>query len=406
MRIVLVSEEYPPSTAFGGIGSQTEAKAYGLGTLGHDVTVLSHSSDRARHDASNDGIRVLRLPGFDAGMPICTEPARWLTWSATVAAALAELGAKKPIDLIDVPEWGGEGYIHLLNRTEWSSVPTVVHLHGPLVMLAHTIGWPEIDSELYRVGTVMEGTSVRLADAVFASGTRARDWCARHYGIDAVSTPILHTGVDTRQFAPPGSDEPKRRPTIVFVGKIAANKGVDDLVEAACHLRARVPDLRLIVAGRGEPSAVARVRARAASHPDLIDLRGFVSHDDLPGLLRSADVFAAPSRSEGGPGFVYLEAMACGLPVVACSDSGIEETVQDAETGLLVPPGDPVALMEALHRLLADPGFRRRLGAAARDFVVATAERQLCIRRIEAFYESVVRRVRGSANLEAHARRS
>jgi hypothetical protein len=85
-------------------------------------------------------------------MPIYTEAADWLTYSAEVARAVAALHTKSPLDVVDFPEWGAEGYIHLLNRTEWNHIPTVIHLHGPLVMFAHTMRWPEMTSELYPCG--------------------------------------------------------------------------------------------------------------------------------------------------------------------------------------------------------------------------------------------------------------
>ena len=103
---------------------------------------------------------------------------------------------------MDLPEWGGEGYVHLLNRTPWKNIPTVVQLHGPLVMFAHTMGWPDLDSEFYRVGTMMEATCVRLADAVYSSSQCSIDWCAKHYGLDSRNVSVLHTGVDVDHFRP------------------------------------------------------------------------------------------------------------------------------------------------------------------------------------------------------------
>jgi len=91
-------------------------------------------------------------------MAVHTEAMDWLSYSVEVAAAVAALHGKQPLDLVDFPEWGAEGYAHLLNRTEWNRIPTVIHLHGPLVMFAHTMDWPAMDSEFYRVGAVMEGT--------------------------------------------------------------------------------------------------------------------------------------------------------------------------------------------------------------------------------------------------------
>jgi glycosyltransferase involved in cell wall biosynthesis len=390
MRIVLVAQEYRPGVAHGGIGTQTEAKARGLAALGHEVTIVSHSPDSSRHDARDGGVRVIRMPGFDSSLPINSDAVRWLTYSAAVAAELTALGSARPPDIVDIPEFGGEGYIYLLNRAPWLHTPVTVHVHGPLGMLAHTIGWPDLDSEFYRVGTAMESASLRLADAAFSSSRCSAEWCARLYGIDTTEWPVLHTGVDTFQFSPRGTAE--ARPTIVFVGRIAESKGADVLVDAAILLAGEVPALRLVMIGGGNPQFIDLLRARAhnAGQPDLLDLPGFLPHSALPERLARAQVFAAPSRYEGGPGFVYLEAMACGLPVIACSGSGAAEVVTHGVTGILVAPDAPSDLVDALRLLLTDEPRRMEMGREARRYAETEADRRHCIAQIEAHYIAVV----------------
>ena len=207
MRIALVSQEYPPETAKGGIGSQTFLKAHGLSARGHEVHVISRSTDGIFSERDDDGVHVTRVPGLDARMQIHTEVADWLGYSAEVAVAVAALHANSPLDVVDFPEWAAEGFVHLLNQSEWNHIPTIIHLHGPLVMFAHTMGWPESESEFYRTGTAMEGACVRLADAVFSSSQCSADWCAEHYGVQRDRIPVLHTGVDTKLFSP--RDVPK-----------------------------------------------------------------------------------------------------------------------------------------------------------------------------------------------------
>ena len=121
----------------------------------------------------------------------------------------------------------------------------------------------------------------------------------------------------------------------------------------------------------------------------LVDMIGYVPRETLPDHLSRAHVFAAPSMYEGGPGFVYLEAMACGLPVVACSGSGAAEVVLHGRNGVLVPPADVDALAVALEGLL-DDDVRQTMGARARQDVLEFADTRQCLRRIEAFYRSVI----------------
>lgn len=397
MRICLVSQEYPPETAHGGIGAQTYVKAHGMARFGHSVTVLSHSIDTERHAYPDGAVDVVRIPSADGRLPIATEPVRWLSYSLEVAAEIARLHAAAPFDIIDFPEWGAEGYAHLLNRTSWNDVPTLVHLHGPLVMFAHQIGWPDVNSEFYRAGSMMEGACVRLADAVISSSDCSADWCAQYHGLDRGRIVTIHTGVDRRIFRPTPVAKAER-PTVLFVGKIAANKGVEALLDAALALVADIPDLRLQMVGGGNEGLSRRLvdRAAAAGQPELLELAGFRRRDELPDILSRAHLFAAPSIYEGGPGFVYLEAMACGLPVVACSGSGASEVVRHEQNGLLVTPGDANELVSALRRLLTDENLRSRLAAGGIQFVAEEADSDQCLRRLEGIYAAVAKERRGA----------
>ena len=393
MRIAFVSQEYPPETGFGGIGSQAYCKAHGLASLGHEAYVISHSHDADRHVYDQDGVRVIRIPGADRELPIATEAARWVSYSVKVAAEIAKLHADVRLDLVDFPEWGGEGYLHLINQTEWNHIPSVIQLHGPIVMFANAIGWPDVKSDFYRVALAMEGTCLRLADGVYSSSRCSAEWCERYHGLDAATIPVLHAGVDIDLFHP--IEVPKNaRPTIAFVGKIETNKGVEDLVEAACRLANKFPALQLQLIGRGRGNLIEQLLQKAADagHRELIELPGFVATESLPECLSRAHVFAAPSFYEGGPGFVYIEAMACQLPVVACGAGGVGEVIEDGVTGLLVPPGDGDALYGALARLFSDKMLREEMGRSGREWVEREADSRDCLRKLEAFYIDVVQR--------------
>jgi glycosyltransferase involved in cell wall biosynthesis len=136
-------------------------------------------------------------------------------------------------------------------------------------------------------------------------------------------------------------------PEVLYAGRLSPEKGVLELVEAA-------GDLNLVVAGDGP------LRGQVPG------AQGFVPHDELQQLYARAAVVACPSRREGF-GVACLEAMAHGRPVVATAVGGLLDLVVDGETGIVVPPRDPVALRSALQRLLADPELRRSLGAAGRE---------------------------------------
>jgi glycosyltransferase involved in cell wall biosynthesis len=140
--------------------------------------------------------------------------------------------------------------------------------------------------------------------------------------------------------------EPAEPPEVLFVGRLSAEKGILELVQAA-------EGMKLTVAGDGP------LRSRV---PGAL---GLVPHHELPALYERASVVAVPSHREGF-GVACAEAMAHGRPVVASAVGGLLDLVVDGETGLLVPPRDVEALRAALERLLGDADLRRRLGDAGR----------------------------------------
>lgn len=392
MKIALVSQEYPPETARGGIGTQTYVKAQGLAAQGHEVFVISRSVDGERHERRDGNICVIRIPGMEEKLSEMTESVQWITHSVVVAQELYALQKRTGLDIIDFPEWAAEGYLYLLNRTTWNNVPVVIQLHGPLVMFAHTMGWPEMDSEFYRNSTAMEATCVRLADSVYSSSECSAGWIRSHYHAPIENIPVIHLGIDTTIFIPQPHVK-EARPVIVFVGKIVPNKGVEELVDACAELVKIFPDLQLRLIGGGDASYLDKLMHKA-TQPDgtnFLELKGYIHKENLPDELAKATVFAAPSWYEGGPGFVYLEAMACGLPVVACSGSGIDEIVTNEVNGLLVPPKNCKALEEALAKILSNKTLAENMGANARSFVLQESDSRDCLKKLESFYEAVIK---------------
>jgi len=191
---------------------------------------------------------------------------------------------------------------------------------------------------------------------------------------------VVPCGVDTSAFSPDGPVHLRSdRPRLVALGRLVRRKGVDEVIAA---LR-RLPDAELLVAGgpAGSGSSGAwldrdpdarrlRHAAAAAGVADRVRLLGAVARPDVPALLRSADAVVCVPWYEPF-GIVPLEAMACGRPVVASAVGGIQDTVVDQVTGLLVPPRRPDVLAAALRTLLAAPTQALAFGVAGRDRVLA-----------------------------------
>jgi glycosyltransferase involved in cell wall biosynthesis len=389
VNVLLVSQEYPPETGHGGIATHTHRKAHGLAALGHRVTVLSHAGAAGPGERRDGEVRVVRIAGADARLAVRTEPARWLCWSAAVAAAVDGLLQREPFDVVEFVEWGAEGFVWLLNRGERRGPVAIVHLQGPLCMFVRELDWPAPDDELRRIGIAMEGACLRLADAVLSSSRYSARACADAYALDGDAIPVVHAGVDLQRFRPRDPvAAPATRPLVLFVGRVAASKGADVLVDAALRVAAEFPGLRVRLIGRDDDGLGGRLTARAAAAglPDLLELPGPVPHTALPAEYHAATVFCAPSPCEGGPGFVQLEAMASGLPVIGCAETGVAEVIEHGVTGLLVPRRDPTALATALRELLGDAARAAALGRAARAHVERDADPARCAARLVSLY--------------------
>lgn len=395
MRICLVSQEYPPESASGGIGTQTWNKAHELADLGHEVHVLSAASGTrpGLRTTDNDGIVVHRLRTPGAGLEVNEPGPYWLGYAWTVFRHLRELEASSRFDLVNFPEYGAEGYVYQLDRTPWSWTPVVVQLHGPLAMFTERIGWPEEGSEFWRVGTHMEETVIRLADGLMASSANIADFTAGHYDVDRGEIDVVHCGIDADLFSPPERGQAAGRPTVLFVGNIAGNKGARTVLEAVLTLTGTYPDILLRMVGKADGRFASRLCAvaEAAGAGDVLDLVGFVEErDQLPAFYREADVFCSPALHEVGVANVYVEAMACGCPVVAATTGGAPEAVEDGVSGFLVEPGDVEATANAIDRVLADNTLRDRLGRGGRARVEAYFARERYIERVLAAYERTI----------------
>jgi len=174
---------------------------------------------------------------------------------------------------------------------------------------------------------------------------------------------------------------------VLFLGRLASAKGINELLDAAAALAPRFPQLRLVLGGSGDLAAMRRAaRERGIGH--LVELPGWLDAAARDAELAQASVFCLPSHAEGLPMSV-LEAMAAAKPVVATHVGGIPELVRDGENGLLVSPHDTAALMAALARLLDDPALGARLGARARLTVEAQYSTQAVCGRLAVIYNDL-----------------
>jgi glycosyltransferase involved in cell wall biosynthesis len=261
----------------------------------------------------------------------------------------------------------------------------VLRLEGwktPLVVTAHSLFGEHSEST---IETVM-APNLRAADRVIAVSPHIADQ-AMQLGVQSKRLRVIRSGVDTEHFRPRAL--PRERAAarqrlglaaeaklVLFVGNLEPRKQVDVLVRAMASVRQQLPDAALIVVGSGESAGVQDQTARlirlthdlGLAADDAVRFVGRVEDERLLDYYAAADIFALPSSSEA-QGIVALEAMACGLPVVASAVGGLLGTIQDGLTGFLVPPGEVPALAERLLALLVDDNLREATGTAARQAV-------------------------------------
>ena len=176
----------------------------------------------------------------------------------------------------------------------------------------------------------------------------------------------IPNGVDTCQFTPGESPLPSSERLILYVGRLDPLKGLDDLIRAFRKVHERYPEARLVLVGEGEVESNLMHLARELKISDQVSFEGL--QEDVKSYFGKSEIFAFPSLTEGLSN-VLLEAMACGLPVVATRIGGNMELVEHGVNGILINPGDPEGLSEAIITLLADPEQSRQMGREGRKRV-------------------------------------
>ena len=211
-------------------------------------------------------------------------------------------------------------------------------------------------------------------------------------------------GVDLERFSPGTSDVrqqfgiPQNAPVIGFVGRLTADKGVPELLEAFALILRRHPEAYLLLVGwfdAAEDALDCGIRKRIEGHPRIV-LTGYVN--DASPYYRAMDQLVLPSWREGFPNAI-LEAAASGVPVIAAACTGSRDAVIPGVTGLLVPAGSPEAISQAVLSLLSDDEVRRRMSEAARKWAVEHYDNRHVMRLMVRFYERLFQAtsIRGSA---------
>lgn len=388
MRVVMVSDVYFPRIN----GVSTAIRTYRQALAGHGVDVRLIAPDYGG-PRGDDEAWITRVPG--RAIPRDPED-RLVRWNAMHDAV--ESVAEEGCDLIHVQTPFVAHYAGCSTAKRYG-VPVLATYHtlfeeylkhyAPLI----PAGW------LRGLARRFSRRQCNALDAVIVPSHAIE----RRLGDYGVTSPmhILPTGVSLAQPAESGRDDFRRRhgidparPVALFVGRVAHEKNIDYLLDVVDLARAWVPDVLLVIAGEGPALDALRRRVADRGLQPCVQFIGYLDRQrELPACYAAADVFVFASRTET-QGLVLLEAMACGLPVVALAEMGTVD-ILGAGRGAIVPEDNPYAFALAVADVLRDPVMRHIMSADARAYAAEWSDTALAGRMAE-LYRDLIR---------AHARR-
>jgi sugar transferase (PEP-CTERM/EpsH1 system associated) len=257
----------------------------------------------------------------------------------------------------------------------------------------------------FKYNLLRRAVSPFVSQYIAVSGELAT-WLVDTVGVRQDRVRRICNGVDIESFRPATEPQCNLGPNVVLgtVGRLEPIKDQIMLVRAFLHLvntdavaRAR---LRLAVIGDGRLRKQAQQAVSEAGAESIVWFAG--ERNDIPELMRGLDLFVLPSLREGISNTI-LEAMASGLPVIATNVGGNSELVAEGETGMLVPPSNPVAMADAIHSYLKDPAKLRRHGQAGRKRAVEHFSLEKMVEGYLRVYDEVLRERRRRKGIEQSA---
>lgn len=334
------------SQGWGGQELRIISEARGMQARGHRVTLLTPPGARIFAEAPKYGIETIALPLEKKRLPGLLALRRWLH-------------ARRP-DVINTHSSTDSWLAGLANAFSRQAIPIVRtrHISAPVKASAAN-RW------LYG----------KSACRVVTTGLSLRDELASKLQLPPEHVVSVPTGVDlsrfSRQTTPSRAEArlalnlPEAATVIGIAATLRSWKGHDDLLAAFTLLATEHPTLHLVIAGDGPQ--FGRLSGVIANSPlaDRIHLLGH--REDVPNVLAALDIFALPSYANEGVPQAIIQAMAMAIPVVSTTVGAISDAVLDGATGILVPPRDPLALSQALQRLLDDGDLRASFGRQARQ---------------------------------------
>lgn len=363
-----------------------------LVAAGHSVNVVVPGSSLHSYEEKDGGSTIYRAAS--AKLPLASGEYRITYWPFT--AVRRALKAELP-DVIHVHTMGLLGF-YLLWRAKRDHIPIVAtnHLMPENVLMSlpaflkdnrvvHSIFWRSIvwfHNRFYEV-TSPTPSAVELL---------------KKYGLKRPARAISN-GIDTSLYVPKAGNKDPQDPRIarfaiahpyaIYLGRVNAEKRIDQLLDGFALFAKETSDAQLVIAGTGNRLEQLKTQAEKLGIASRVVFTGRVSDEEKIALLQNAQLYAITSPAEL-QSIATLEAMACGLPVIAVDIAALHELCQDGENGYLVPAGDASALSTALEKIMTDSKRSKQFGEASRAIAVNLHSHENTFEQFTALYERAI----------------
>ena len=382
-RICLVTHFFPPH--MGGIEKVSYEQSKRLTEFGYEIDVLT-SKIKGQNERPAKGIRVFAYPTLNLAERIGV-PYPVLSFKAYRKF----VQVIKKCDLVHA-----HGHVYM---SSYMAGKVAKKYKKPFIVTQHNtfIDYQSILNILEHLNDFTIGKSVlKCANRIITVSKETMKYVLK-LGADKSKTSVIYNGVDTDYFHPVNKEEsrkklglPKNRKIILSVRRLVYKNGLDTLIESVPLLTRDHPDLLFVVAGKGPSRKLIEDRIKELGIDANIKLTGFVPDRLLPLYYDAADYFILPSASGEGLPLVLLEAMACGLPVIATTVGGTPEIIKHMKNGVLVPPRNPEAMAETMSKLLSEERLGATIGEEARRIVEDRFTWEKNLRQLQDIYKKVI----------------
>lgn len=385
VKVTFLTWEYPPHV-YGGAGVHVQSLVHNLkNQIEIEIRTVLPEGSEATEVEEVGGIKILRYPQWE----LLKSDAQFSTVLSTFSTDLAMV--KNPIDgqIIHAHTWytGLAGY-YAKQLYDQRLIMTVHSLEPKRPWKAQTLG------NSYRLSAWAEKTGLEACDRIIAVSRADEKDIIKCFSVSPDKIKVIPNGVDAEAFHHHEDHSilkkyGVKKPYIFFLGRLSRQKGIFDLVSAVPKLP-RETEVVLVTGAPDEAGLTEELHKKLEDSKKIIWINKMLPMNEVIPLLSGASVFVAPSIYEPF-GIMNLEAMACARPVVSTRVGGIVDVVVDGQTGLLVSPGRPEELADAVNRILSNPTLGERMGKAGRTRIETLFTWKKVAKDTLSLYQEIVR---------------